>query len=172
MPIPEALGACLLYYFSVLNVETEIQAVHWLVVFPLAGLLWSGILAWTAPLLGGRRNVKKYFQLWMAVAALPLVLPLPYLTWYAGAVEGQFVPARMLAVALRRGWRFAPEWLSPLFLLLALVAFGIQWWVYRKMLGVPRRRALAHFVGAAAIYFTAVTALALAAAIPLRTWLE
>jgi hypothetical protein len=142
------------------------------VAFPLAGLFWSGLLAWTAPLFGGRAKDTSYFQLWMAVAALPLTLPLPYLTWYAGVVDGRFVPARMLAVALRRGWCFAPDWLSPLFLVLALLALGIQWWVYRKMLTVPRRYALVHYAGAGVVYFAVLTALAVAAAAPLRNWLE
>lgn len=43
MPSVETLGVLFLYYFSVLNVATEIQAVHWLLVFPLRG--HRGLLA-------------------------------------------------------------------------------------------------------------------------------
>ncbi len=172
LPTPEDLGACLMYYFSVLNVRTEIQAIHWIVVFPVAGLLWSGVLTWTAPFAGGRRGDAPRVCLGIALAALPLAAPLPFLTWFAGQVDGRFEFARMMAVALRRGWRMPPDWLSPVVLMLALVGLGVQWWVYRRMLAVPPRRALAHYAGAAAVYFVAVTASAVLVAVPLRACFE
>lgn len=44
MPSVETIGALVLYYFSVINAATEIQAVHWLAVFPISGFLWAALL--------------------------------------------------------------------------------------------------------------------------------
>ena len=75
MPSVETVGALLLYYFSVLNVDTEIQAIHWVLVFPIAGFLWSLLLCEVARRSGQATNPERArLAAMIALASLPLRL--------------------------------------------------------------------------------------------------
>ena len=100
MPQPESCAAIVLYYFSVLNVDTEIQAVHWMVVFPLAGLIWSVALTRLAPYFGTQAPTNARVFAVTAMACIPLVAPGPFLAVLAGWQDDGFTFDRMIAVAL------------------------------------------------------------------------
>ena len=104
MPIPEGCAALILYYFSVLNVSTEIQAVHWIIVFPVAGWLWVSSLDLVDRFFRGEQTPKGHLSLAFALTSLPLSLPGPLISWWAGQTDGGFSGERMVEVALRRGW--------------------------------------------------------------------
>lgn len=172
MPSVETVGALLLYYFSVLNVDTEIQAVHWLLVFPLAGFLWTCVL------LVSRRGVEprpslSRLALLFALASLPLSIPMPYLVWLAGFnFDGSWSFERMLAVALRRGGLEPWWWLSPLYLSFGAVAFGLHLYVYTLAFPLPAGRAARHFLISGVVFVVIVAMAGAFLSFPLRPWLE
>ncbi|GMW00876.1 MAG: hypothetical protein AMXMBFR84_20130 [Candidatus Hydrogenedentota bacterium] len=172
MPHPESCASILLYYFSVLNVETEIQALHWIVVFPVSGGIW----AWALRLVARRQGIAGpamplvYFC--MACACIPMILPTPFMAFLAGLDGGSFSADRMLRVALRRGNRAPDAWLTPLYLSLGAVSFAVQCMFMRRM--YPQRfwSAVRHYFVAAIVLLVACMAIGLAASYPLRYWLE
>ena len=172
IPMPEPCAALVLYYFSVLNVDTELQAVHWLLVFPLAGLLWSFSLNEAG------RRLKMTPPDWtvtfrdLSLSAIPLALPGPWMACIAGLRDDQFTWQRMVAVALRRGHVEPWYWLSPLYLALGLAGFAIQIVLYRKLFAGTARQRWIHYPVAAIVLVVMSSVLAALVAIPLRLWLE
>lgn len=133
MPTVESLGGLILYYFSVLNVDTRIQAAHWMFVFPLVGVLWVMLLSFTAPYYAGRNVSFAWSLSRFAWASVPLSLPVPYMVYVAGKAAGPWSMQSVVSVALRRGGVSPWPWLSPLYLALALVALGCHVFVYRQV---------------------------------------
>jgi hypothetical protein len=173
MPSVETVGALLLYYFSVLNVDTEIQAIHWVLVFPMAGFLWSLLLCEVARR-SGHDTIPPRLRLasFIALASLPLSLPLPYMVLVAGETAEGWHWQRMLDVALRRGNVSPWSWLSPLYFALGVAAFALHAEVLRRSFQHSWLRLLRH-TGLTAVAFVLVVALAgTAASYPLRWWLE
>lgn len=172
LPMPEPCAALVLYYFSVLNVDTEFQAIHWLAVFPLAGMLWSFSLCLTG------RRLKLPSPDWMIVfrdlsfSAIPLALPGPWMAWVAGVRDGEFTWQRMVAVALRRGHVEPWYWLSPMYLVLGLAGLAIQIVMYRRLFAGTSRQHWIHYPVAAIVLIVASSVFAALVAIPLRLWLE
>ena len=173
-PIPtiEACGGLIMYYFSVVNASTMIQALHWMAVFPLAGILWAALLALTAPRFGGQTERFSEAMFRMALASLPLTPPGFYLAYLAGGARGSWSIQVMLDVALRRGGVTPPPWVNPVYLVLGLVAFGCHVYVYRGAFGARGGRAWLHFLVTALVYVLIIVGLATLAAIPLRHYLE
>ena len=87
MPTPDVCSALVLYYFSVLNVATEGQAVHWLVVFPVAGMLWVTALWALAPRFHGNRPPFDRALFWFALTSVPMIVPAPWMSFIAGVTR-------------------------------------------------------------------------------------
>ena len=85
MPLPEGISALILYYFSVLNEPTVVQAIHWMVLFPVAGALWALLLVITAPFFGVRRPLFSLTFVRFGLTALPLTLAGPCMAFVAGS---------------------------------------------------------------------------------------
>ena len=173
MPTIEPCAALILYYFSVLNVRTEIQAIHWMIVFPAAGALWAAALRVTARYL--RIEAPPFHVVFFALscAALPLVLPAPWMTWIAGYEESDgFRLSRMLLVALRRDGQAPWPSLTPLYLALGIAALAIQLWLYSRLFRLPLRRALVHYLISAVVLSATAAIVGATAAIPMRLLLE
>ena len=145
MPTLESCAALLLYYFSVSNVDTEIQAIHWVLVFPIAGVLSPLSLHLTARVLKLAPPALDKFSFALACAAIPMALPGPFMAWAAGYTDAGFDASLMIDVALRRATQPPWAWLSPLYLGLGVASLGLQVRVYRAAYAIPLRRALVHF---------------------------
>jgi hypothetical protein len=172
MPFPEPCAALVLYYFSVINAATEIQAVHWMLVFPLAGAIWTEALCRTAAVMGHDRPPFPRFFLRLSLAALPVALPGPAMAWLAGQADGGFVWQRMIDIALRRGNTGPWWWLTPLFLTLGALALALQLAQYRRSFPMPMARALRHYPLSAIVLVLASAVIGTLASFPLRWWLE
>jgi len=172
MPMMEPCLALVLYYFSVLNVDTEIQAIHWVIVFPLAGAVWTCALWLVARRFHARNYPLGRVALLVALTSVPLVLPLPYMTWVAGKTGAGFDARHMLAVALRHDG--IPPWpaLSPMYFALGLVSMGLQVAVYRRAFSARGKQAWLHFLAAAIAATLGACMVGALAAVPLRAWLE
>ena len=172
MPSIEPCAALILYYFSVLNVDTELQAIHWMLVFPAAGALWVAALSWVARRLGMAPPAFGRTYLRFAWAALPLALPGPIMAYLAGQMDGRFVWQRMINVALRRGNVSPWPWLTPLYVGLGLLALSLSLYVYRVSFRTPAGKAWVHYP-VSAILLTLLSCLTGAAiGLPLRLLLE
>jgi len=179
MPSPEPCAAILLYYFSVLNVATEFQAIHWMVTFPFAGVLWVASLRLTLRLMKRRDPALPFDSVpfsralsRFAVAAIPLALPGPWMAYLAGRQDEGFTWARMMAVALRRGNLSPWAWLTPLYFGLGLVALVLGLLAYRKTFPVPARMAWRHFPASLVVLTCLSCVIAAVVALPLRLWFE
>jgi hypothetical protein len=172
MPHPESCAAIVLYYFSVLNSDTEIQAVHWIAVFPVSGLLWALSLSRLAPRFGATAVPIARVYLVIAIACIPLVAPGPAMTILAGWQDGVFTFDRMIAVALRRGNRAPDTWLTPLYLTLGLAALTLQWRALRRCFQLSFGSAIRHYLVSAIALFVAAAILGAALSVPLRLFLE
>jgi len=171
MPSVETVGALVLYYFSVLNVPTEIQAVHWLVVFPLAGFLWAALL----PLLarnGSPATPRTKIAAMLALCSLPLSLPLPYMMYVAGLTPSGWELQRMLDVALRRGNISVWPCLSPMYFTLGVITFGLHLWCLRRLFPQALLQSAKHFLMTSVAFVVAVSLVGALASYPLRAWLE
>lgn len=172
LPLPESLASLIVYYFSVLNVDTSIQAIHWMVVFPVSGVLWVGVLSLTSPYFDGRRANFSYTLLRFGLASLPLSAPGPFLAYLAGSKGHGFEWSRMVAVALRREGLSTGAWLTPLYVGLAMAALGLQIYYYRVAFDVKGKNAWSHFLTGAVLMTLIAAGLGTLAGIPLRAWLE
>jgi hypothetical protein len=170
IPMPEPCAALVLYYFSVLNVDTEVQALHWLLVFPIAGLLWALALSVVGRrVIGNSPNWTVIFRN-LSLSAIPLAIPGPWMAWIAGNQDGRFTWLRMTAVALRRGHVDPWLWLSPMFFALGLLGLVIQIAMYRRLFSGSARQRWVHYLSATIVLILVSSVLAALAAIPLR-WL-
>lgn len=172
MPSIETCGGLILYYFSVLNIPTEGQAIHWMLVFPMAGILWVALLTLTAPFFGAQNRAFTWSMFHFALATLPLSLPGPYLAYIAGQTENGWSVHAMIQVALRRGGVMPWASLSPMYLLLALIALAWHLYVYRQIFELTGRIAWTHFLVTAVLFILTIAGLGAAAALPLRYYLE
>lgn len=172
MPSVETCGGLILYYFSVLNIPTEGQAVHWMLVFPIAGVLWVTLLSLTAPFFGAHNRAFSWSVFRFALATLPLSLPGPYLAWVAGAGPEGWSAHRMIQVALRRGGVQPWFWLSPMYLGLALAALAWHVYTYRQTFELPRAAGWRHFLLTAVLFVLAVAGLGAVASLPMRYYFE
>ncbi len=171
MPTPESLAALILYYFSVLNVDLKIQAVHWMAVFPIAGALWICALSFSHRVFDEARPA--IGSLWrFALATLPLILPGPWMAYLGGQTDGGFDWDRMIQVALRGGNITPWGWLTPMYFSLGVVALVLHIYLYKKLFTFRGKRAVHHFLLSAILLFLTVSVLGAIAAIPLRLWLE
>lgn len=172
MPLPECWAALLLYYFSVLNIETEGQAVHWMLAFPTAGLLWAACLQLTAPWLGLWRPSGYKLAGALVFAALPLAIPGPAMAWLAGQTDAGFDWGRMTAVALRRGNVRPEPWLTPLYVGLGFLCLAMQWGLCRRLYGGTGRPGWSHYPLTAVVLALAACVIGAAVGFPLRLVLE
>jgi hypothetical protein len=172
MPTPEPCAALILYYFSVLNVSTELQAVHWMLVFPIVGILWALVLRATARFFGGIKSSLGESAYRFGLATLPFALPIPWMTYLAGQTEAGFSIHRMLDVALRHG--FVSPWpsLNPMYFALGLVSLALEIRAYRACYSPRGARAWKHFLSAAIVLLVGVAVLGAFLAVPLRAGLE
>jgi hypothetical protein len=172
MPAPEPCAALILYYYSVLNVSTVIQAVHWLVVFPVAGLLWVSTLTITAPYFGGKRTEYAWTVLRFSVTSVPLILPAPVMAYLAGRTVYGFSWQHMLDVALRRAGATPGSWVTPLYVGLAIAALIWQIFVHAKIFDLYGKKAMQHYVVSAIFLVIFSCGAATLASWPLRWALE
>lgn len=153
MPMPESCNAIILYYFSVLNVATEGQAVHWMLAFPAAGALWAfslhGIyrcLAHKSWLTRVEPSPLAQTACRLALATLPIGVLGPWMAWLAGASRGGFSFERMMAVALRRGNVSPWPWLTPLYFGTGLLCLVLEIRACRRSFPLPVIQSALHFV--------------------------
>jgi hypothetical protein len=172
MPSVEGCGGLILYYFSVLNTATEIQAIHWMIVFPLAGVVWVALLRLTAPYFGGGTVELHWAAFRFALATLPLSLPGPYLAWVAAHARGGWSLRVMFEVALRRGGVQPWAWLSPLYLGLALLALAWHIYVYAHVFELHGKQAWRHFLITGILFVLVVAGLGSILGVPLRYYVE
>ncbi|MCC6491170.1 MAG: hypothetical protein IT364_27020 [Candidatus Hydrogenedentes bacterium] len=172
MPLPETCAALVLYYFSVLNVDTEWQALHWMLVFPAAAALWVECLRRCARWMGYAQPPFRTVFLLFGLATLPLALPGPWMAWIAGIQDGAFHVDRMLAVALRRGFVTPWSWLSPMYAGLGTLGLFLQLTAYKRNFRMPGAKAWMHYpLSMLALVATSAVSAAIAA-LPLRLWFE
>jgi len=172
MPSMEGCGGIIFYYFSVLNVRAEIQAVHWMLSFPLAGVLWVMLLSFTAPYFRQRNENFAWSLVQFGLASLPLSLPGPYMAYLAGKINGVWTFHAMIEVAFRRAGGPPFDWLTPLYLGLGVAALLCHVYVYSQVFNLRGKDAWKHFLITAALFFCAIAGLAAIMAGPLRYFLE
>jgi hypothetical protein len=170
LPLPGfvALGAPFMYYVAVdEQYSTVVQAWLWMLVFPLAGLLWRLSLVHVprlAVLRGGPARVTLggvSARLWHT--CWPLLVPIPFLTWIVGCPSARWSSPDFIAVCLRRQNVGAPAWLTPLMMGLAIVAFTLEARaVWRLLQGAGRSRRAAALGISAMIFILAVVAVGFA----------
>lgn len=172
MPLIDACGGILIYYFSVLNIATPWQAVHWMMAFPLAGAIWAACCNAACRVVGDERPAFAHVFFLFAVAAIPIAIAGPFMAWIAGLLADGFSWDHMIKVALRRANKPPPEWLSPLYLALGFAGLVIQLVAYSRLYTPPLTRGAKHLGLSAILHVVACVLLAMAAAIPLRLLLE
>ncbi|HPO14751.1 MAG TPA: hypothetical protein PLI09_15020 [Candidatus Hydrogenedentes bacterium] len=172
MPSMEGCGGLLFYYFSVINVRVELQAVHWMLAFPLGGILWVALLSFTAPYFNQRNQNFAWSLVQFGLASLPLSLPGPYMAYLAGKVHGVWNIHTMAAVALRHDGAPPFDWLTPLYLGLGVAAFVCHLYAYRQVFPLRGNDAWKHFLLTASLYICTIVGLANIVAGPLRYFLE
>ena len=172
MPVPEACAPLILYYFSVLNAPTWVQALHWLVLFPIAGVLWVTTLTVTAPFFGGRRTEYGWALVRFAVTTLPLAAPTPLMAYLAGQTGYGFAWGRMVAVVLRQAGCMPWWWLTPLYVVLATIELVWQLFVYVKVFDTHGKKAVLHYLVSAVLLALLSCGAGTLTALSLRWWLE
>lgn len=172
MPIPEGCGALLLYYFSVMNASSEVQAAHWLAVFPAAGMLWTTALWTLAPAFGGQRPEYARFVAWMSGTCVPLIVPGFLIAFWVGNTDFGWSWEHMTDAAFRRAKLPSWWWLTPIYITLGLVALGGQMATYRRVMSPRGWKGAAHFAASAAVLFAACTVLGAVLGVPLRLGAE
>jgi hypothetical protein len=84
-------------------------------------------------------------------------VPLPLLIWLVGTPSGQWAWADFIAVCLRRQNVEAPAWLTPLMMVLAVVAFVLEARaVWRLLPGSDRLRKVAALTISLMVFILAV----------------
>jgi len=151
MPMVEPCTALVLYYFSVLNIATEGQAIHWMLVFPAAGFLWCASLQAAARRHEASRLPFHALCAVVAIGSLPMALPGPWMAWIAAQTADGPSYERMIAVALRRG--FVNPWpgLSPAYAALALMGLAWQLAAYRFLFTFRGLAAVRHLATSALV---------------------
>jgi hypothetical protein len=172
VPTPESCAALILYYFSVINVATEIQAIHWMVVFPVAGALWTVSLVLLAPRFGAERPEYWPTLRRVALCSLPLVVPGPWLMHIAGMTEAGFSWERMLAVALRRGGVNPWPGLNALYVGLGLVVVILEVLAYRRAFPLRGLGAWRHVAASGCVLILLGALVGAVVGMPLRVVLE
>jgi hypothetical protein len=172
MPLLETSGALIAYYFSVLNVDTRWQAIHWMAIFPITAIIWVAVLRWSARLVDAAKPSWRRLLMATAAAALPLALPGPWLAWLAGTKYGAFEWETMIKIALRRDGYSPWNWLSPMYFSLGLAGLALELTIFTRGRGATARQLAIHYLVSAIIYTVACCAAAAVLAWPLRNWLE
>jgi len=172
MPMIEPCTALVLYYFSVLNIATEGQAIHWMLAFPAAGFLWCASLQWVARRTGTARVSFATLCGILALGSLPMALPGPWMAWIAAQTADGPSVERMIAVALRRGNISPWPMLSPSYAALALLGAGWQLAVYRWLFASRGLAAVRHVTLSAVVCVVAACIIGGTLGWPLRWLLE
>ena len=172
MPLPEACAALILYYFSVLNTASEIQAVHWMAVFPLAGALWVYALRIAGRWFGVQLQPPARAARRLALASVPVSLPGPLLAYLAGRHDAVFSWGRMTAVAVRHASARPGDWLTPVYLGLGVAALFLHLYAYHTTFRASGKQAVLHFLVSAVVLTLLACIVGAGAALPLRFCLE
>ena len=173
IPAPEGVLSIILYYFSVINTALWIEAVHWMAVFPIAGIVWAGAFYLIALRFGGLRAGLAEIMFRLSLAYVPLVIVSPYMMYMAGQTHADgFELSRALAVALRRGNISVPCWLTPLYLSLGVLALIMQIRAAARVFNARGLNALRIFLLSLLVAILATASIGAAAALPLRLIFE
>jgi hypothetical protein len=167
MPVLEGLGGLILYYFSVQNVPTPLQAVHWMIVFPLAGVVWTTLIHLTAPYFHRPRVDYPRALAYFAMATIPLSLPGPFLAVLAGKVDGGWSAWHMIDVALRRAGVGEPTWLSPVVFALGVATLIAHLAVYTRLFETTLRESWMHYLLTVVLFVLVIAGIGAIAAVPL-----
>ena len=172
VPLPGfvALGAPFMYYVAVdEQYNTVVQAWLWMLVFPVAGLLWRlslvGVSRYAAKAadleVHPTRLAEICARLWHT--GWPLLVPLPLLTWLVGTPSGQWSWPDFIAVCLRHRNADSPGWLTPVMMGLALAAFALEVRAaWRILPGTDRLRKVAALAISSMVFVLAVVAVGFA----------
>ena len=185
LPSCEAISGVLLYYFSVINASTEVQAVHWMAAFLLAGYLWIVVL-WFASrrILGAGSSGKdgcanaqtsdnRFAALGLSAAlgAVPLSLPIPFMVWWMGSTDDGFSWSHFVSVCLRHAWVNPPVWLNYVYFGLGLAGFVLQIALFRRIWHTSGKRFFATYGLAIGVLLLSSIGVGLLVSYPLRTLL-
>jgi hypothetical protein len=183
LPSCEALSGVLLYYLSVANAGTELQAAHWMASFVAAGYLWIGALCCVSNMIYGTTTHaetaaekactagQRFTSLGSPVALTTILVsaPLPFMVLWIGDAGHGFSWSRLIAVCLRRGFVDPPIWLNYVYLALGTAALITQIAVLRRKLGAGWRRLFWTFALAGATVLVVTVGLGFLISFLLRT---
>lgn len=172
LPSCEAVSGVLLYYFSVINTSTEMQAFHWMAVFVAAGYLWIASLWHVSNRLTGSHDRFIKLGLPLALATIPMSLPIPFMVIWMGGTSVGFVWSHFVSVCLRRAWVNPPIWLNYVYSGLAIVALTMQIAIIRRKWGGNWKRFLATLALAFGLLLVAAIGTGTLLSYPLSALLE
>lgn len=152
LPPPEALGARLLAFFWPPVQGLWLTAALWVLAYPLAGLVWTLLLGVTAPYFGPKNEDLAGSASRLALASVPLWLPLPYLLYLAGGSGGSWQLGGVTAVLLGRAG--APTWPYVNWVYLALGIAALVWHIfaYARTFRLPFNAAWKHWAVCLVLY--------------------
>jgi hypothetical protein len=172
LPSCEAISGVLLYYFSVINATTEMQAFHWMAVFVAAGYLWLASLWHTSKRLTGTRDRFTTLGVPVALTTIPMSLPIPFMIWWMGGTNDGFSWSHFVSVCLRHAWVNPPIWLNYVYFGLAVIALAAQIAIIRRKWGGNWKRFLATIALAFILLLVVVIGAGTVLSYPLRAVLE
>jgi hypothetical protein len=162
----------LLYYFSVINTSTEMQAFHWMAVFVAAGYLWIASLWYVSNRLTGSHDRFIRLGLPVALATTPVSLPIPFMVWWMGGTSDGFSWSHFVSVCLRRAWVHPPVWLNYIYFGLATAVLITQIAIIRRQWSGSWKRLLAALAVAFGILLVVAIGVGIVLSHPLRAAFE
>ena len=138
-----------------------VRAVLWVLAFPLAGVVWTLLLGVTAPYFGQRNEDLPGSASRLALASLPLWLPLPYLVYLAASAGQGWDTGAAVAVAL--GQSAPPAWPHVKWVYLGLGVLALLWhcYTYARLFQMPFRAAWRHWAVCLLLYGLVLVGLSL-----------
>jgi len=158
LPYPAALLAPFFYYLSLSSrLSAEAQAAWWVLSFMAAGWVWVGTLWALARRVGLSANVEGIF-LSVALGAIPLLLPAPWVGWALAQTPAGASWAQFIAACLRQEFTGSPAALAPAYFTAALMALAVEVARLRRQAACPWRCVFL-WIGASLVVAVVSTAL-------------
>lgn len=170
LPFPEACGAWILDHFSTAKAPGEYGSLQWLLLFPIAGLIWVSVLSITAPFFGGRRVEYMWTIERLSVTCLPLLIPLPLIIYFFVKAFSRATWRLALTAGLQRLGYVPHQWLTPVYLTLTVIALVWQIYLYTKIFDLRGKAACRHYVFSLGVSGVLASGMAVVVSIPLQAW--